>query len=168
MYSDFSLAEGGTYIAPGTARTPGGAPLFCEGADLAGLLETEPGLVAVNAPAGSCLLTDTRVLHCGGRRDAPGTRYALRVHYQRGHLRPLHEQSNQNLHVPVEYWQLMRPRLRQLMRVESFSEVRELPNKNAVRLADRRDGRDGRPAPQERGVVGEMSLLHAESSAAKL
>ena len=38
------------------------------------------GLVAVCAPPGTCMLTDTRILHSGGRRTAEGTRYAMRIH----------------------------------------------------------------------------------------
>ena len=75
-YSDFSLAAGGTYVVPGSHRFAGGATRFHEGADLVGLVDGEPGLVAICAPPGTCIITDTRVLHCGGPHTAAGTRYA--------------------------------------------------------------------------------------------
>ena len=80
-----------------------GDTLFHEGADLMSMVDGEPGLVAVCAPPGTvsaaapfapssgslteavaqCMLTDTRMLHCGGQRTAPGSRYAMRIHYNR-------------------------------------------------------------------------------------
>jgi ectoine hydroxylase-related dioxygenase (phytanoyl-CoA dioxygenase family) len=114
-YSDFSLADGGTYIVPGSHRTVSGSTSFHDGADLLELVDTEPGLVAVCAPPGTCILTDTRVLHCGGRRTAPGTRYAMRCHYNRHFIRPLHEQSTANLHVPDDVYEVLSPRLKKMM-----------------------------------------------------
>jgi hypothetical protein len=58
-------------MTPPAGPRPGNT-LFAEGADLLGLVGRGPGLVAVCAPAGTCMLTDTRILHCGGRRTAPG------------------------------------------------------------------------------------------------
>ena len=82
-----------------------GDTLFHEGADLMSMVDGEPGLVAICAPPGTvsalraapfarkngsltaaaaqCMLTDTRMLHCGGQRTAPGSRYAMRIHYNR-------------------------------------------------------------------------------------
>lgn len=117
-YSAFDLANGGTYIVPGTHRTASGTTVFQGGADLVDLIESSPaGMVAVCAPPGTCIVTDTRVLHCGGVRTAPGTRYAMRCHYNRGFLRVLHEQSTANVHVPEDVYPLLSPRLRQLMGV---------------------------------------------------
>ncbi len=114
-YSDFSLANGGTYIVPGSHRTANGTTCFQDGVDLLGHLDTPPGLVAICAPTGTCIITDTRVLHCGGRRTAPGTRYAMRCHYNRAFIRPLHEQSTANIHVPNDVYELLSPRLKQMM-----------------------------------------------------
>ena len=114
-YTEFNLVNGGTYIVPGSHRTADGRTNFHDGADLLTLVDAEPGLVAICAPAGTCILTDTRVLHGGGRRTAPGTRYAMRCHYNRHYIRALHEQSTANLHVPDDVYELLSPRLKQMM-----------------------------------------------------
>ena len=114
-HTEFNADAGGTYIVPGSHRTASGATIFHAGADLLRLVESEPGLVAVCAPPGTCILTDTRVLHCGGQRTAPGTRYAMRCHYNRHFMRPLHEQSTANLHVPNDVYEQLSPRLKQMM-----------------------------------------------------
>ena len=114
-YTEFNLVNGGTYIVPGSHRTANGATLFHDGADLLELVDSEPGLVAICAPPGTCILTDTRVLHGGGRRTVPGTRYAMRCHYNRHFMRALHEQSTANLHVPDDVYELLTPRLKHMM-----------------------------------------------------
>ena len=114
-YTEFNLANGSTYIVPGSHRSSDGTTLFAEGVDLTAMIEGEPGLVAICAPAGSCILTDTRVLHCGGRRTATGTRYAMRCHYNRFFVRALHEQSSANQHVPPDVYELLSDRLKQMM-----------------------------------------------------
>ena len=114
-YTEFNLANGGTYIVPGSHRTADGTTSFRDGADLLSLVDGDPGLVAICAPAGTCILTDTRVLHGGGRRTAPGTRYAMRCHYNRHYIRALHEQSTANVHVPDDVYELLSPRLKQMM-----------------------------------------------------
>ena len=116
-YSEFSLAAGGTYIVPGSHRTASGDNCFQDGADLLRLVDADVGLVAICAPPGTCILTDTRVLHGGGQRTAPGTRYAMRCHYNRHFIRPLHEQSTANLHVPNDVYEKLSPRLKQMMGV---------------------------------------------------
>ena len=116
-YSEFSLAAGGTYIVPGSHRTASGDNCFQDGADLLRLVDADVGLVAICAPPGTCILTDTRVLHGGGERTAPGTRYAMRCHYNRHFIRPLHEQSTANLHVPNDVYEKLSPRLKQMMGV---------------------------------------------------
>lgn len=116
-YSEFSLAAGGTYIVPGSHRTASGDNRFQDGADLLRLVDADVGLVAICAPPGTCILTDTRVLHGGGQRTAPGTRYAMRCHYNRHFIRPLHEQSTANLHVPNDVYEKLSPRLKQMMGV---------------------------------------------------
>ena len=114
-YTDFDLANGATYVVPGSHRQANGATSFRNDADLLQLVNGEPGLVAVCAPAGTCILTDTRILHCGGRRTAPGTRFAMRCHYNRHFIRPLHEQSTANLHVPNDVYPELSDRLKQMM-----------------------------------------------------
>lgn len=114
-YSEFNLANGGTYIVPGSHRAPGGATSYHDGADLLQLVDGDPGMVAICAPPGTCILTDTRVLHSGGRRLAPGTRYAMRCHYNRHFIRPLHEQSTANVHVPADVYAKLSDRLKQMM-----------------------------------------------------
>ena len=132
-YSEFNLENGGTYIVPGSHRTASGATKFQEGADLMAMVEGEPGLVAICAPAGTCILTDTRVLHCGGRRTAPGTRYAMRCHYNRHFIRALHEQSTANLHVPSDVYDLLSDRIKHMMGVDVYNpspigELRKTPS----------------------------------------
>ena len=114
-YTRFDLDNGATYCVPGSHRSATGTTRFQDGADLVRLVEGEPGLVAICAPPGTCILTDTRILHCGGRRTAPGTRYAMRCHYNRYFMRALHEQSTANVHVPDEVYELLSPRLKQMM-----------------------------------------------------
>lgn len=113
--TDFSLENGATYIVPGSHRTSDGTTVFSVGANLLELVDSDPGLVAICAPAGTCILTDTRVLHCGGRRTAPGTRYGMRCHYNRHFIRALHEQSGANHHVPDEIYALLSDRLKHMM-----------------------------------------------------
>ena len=120
-YTAFNLANGGTYVVPGSHRTSSGATSFHDGADLVSLVEGEPGLVAICTPPGTCILTDTRVLHGGGRRIAPGTRYAMRCHYNRHFIRALHEQSTANLHVPDSIYEQLSPRLKQMMGISVYN-----------------------------------------------
>ncbi|MCY4130249.1 MAG: phytanoyl-CoA dioxygenase family protein [Gammaproteobacteria bacterium] len=117
-YTEFNLDNGATYLVPGSHRTASGATTFHDGADLVRLVEGEPGLVAVCAPPGTCILTDTRVLHGGGLRTAPGTRYAMRCHYNRWFVRALHEQASVNHHVPDSVYEELSPRLKQMMGIE--------------------------------------------------
>ena len=117
-YTEFNLENGATYLVPGSHRTASGATTFHDGANLVRLVEGEPGLVAVCAPPGTCILTDTRVLHGGGLRTAPGTRYAMRCHYNRWFVRALHEQASVNHHVPDSVYELLSPRLKQMMGIE--------------------------------------------------
>lgn len=117
-YTEFDLANGATYVVPGSHRYSDGTTIFQEGADLLELVDGEPGLVAICAPPGTCIITDTRVLHGGGRRTAPGTRYAMRCHYNRHFVRALHEQSTANLHVPEDVYELLSDRLKHMMGIQ--------------------------------------------------
>lgn len=117
-YTEFNLENGATYLVPGSHRSASGATTFHDGADLVRLVNAEPGLVAICAPPGTCVLTDTRVLHGGGLRTAPGTRYAMRCHYNRWFVRALHEQASVNHHVPDAVYAKLSPRLKQMMGIE--------------------------------------------------
>ena len=129
-YTEFNLDNGATYLVPGSHRTASGATTFHDGADLVTLVESEPGLVAIYAPPGTCILTDTRVLHGGGLRTAPGTRYAMRCHYNRWFVRALHEQASVNHHVPDDIYSTLSPRLKQMMGIEvsNSTPIGELTN----------------------------------------
>ena len=132
-FSDFDLENGATYVVPGSHRTSDGQTIFRLGANLLELVDGEPGLVAICAPAGSCIITDTRVLHCGGRRTATGTRYGMRCHYNRHFIRALHEQSSANLHVPEDIYELLSDRLKHMMGIvhNNPNPVGELSSRNA-------------------------------------
>lgn len=119
VYTKFDLANGATYVVPGSHRTASGATSFHSDADLVQFIEGEPGLVAICAPPGSCILTDTRVIHGGGLRTASGTRYAMRCHYNRLFVRALHEQASVNQHVPPSVYELLSPRLKQMMGINT-------------------------------------------------
>lgn len=131
-FSDFNLENGATYIVPGSHRNSDGSTVFSVGANLVDWVDSEPGLVAICAPAGTCILTDTRVLHCGGRRTAPGTRYGLRCHYNRHFIRALHEQSGANHHVPDSIYNLLSDRLKHMMGItqSNLSPICELSSDN--------------------------------------
>ena len=47
-------------------------------------------------------------------------RLADRIHYNRYFMRIMHEQAQQNLHLPPDVWEQFSPRLRQMMGVSSF------------------------------------------------
>lgn len=120
-YTDFNFENGATYVVPGSHRTASGSTKFREGVNLIEMIEGEPGLVALCAPPGTCILTDTRILHCGGRRLAEGTRYAMRCHYNRHFIRALHEQSSANLHVPSQVYELLSDRLKHMMGISIYN-----------------------------------------------
>ena len=68
--------------------------------------------MALTAPAGTCLITDSRILHSGGARTATGTRYASRILYGRGMMR---QQENQLACISDEMLESLSPKLRQLV-----------------------------------------------------
>merc|ERR1711924_1847 len=72
----------------------------------------EPGLCALQCPAGQCFIMDARLLHSGGKRTAPGTRYALRNLYIRGFMR---QQENMFLGCSDEVVAKSSPKLKALM-----------------------------------------------------
>ena len=91
LYTDFSVENGGTYIVPGSHMDENGLNRVFPGTEFEQMAENN-NLFALNAPAGTAFITDSRLLHSGGRRTADGTRYAARILYNRGFLR---QQENQ-------------------------------------------------------------------------
>ena len=115
--SEFSQANGGTYMVPGSHRDAAGRNRVLPGEDHTELADGEPGLIACCAPAGCAILTDSRLLHSGARRTAPGTRYALRYLYVRGWIR---QQENQYCSVPEEIVDQCSPKLQKIMGYKAF------------------------------------------------
>ena len=105
-YTDFDRENGGTYIVPGSHRDAAGNSLVRHDNEYEKL--TEGRLMAITAPAGTCLLTDSRVLHSGGKRTAPGTRLASRILYSRGFMR---QQENQLACIPDALLATLSPKL---------------------------------------------------------
>lgn len=83
--SPFSLEEGATYVLPGSHRAPDGANLVHADIDFVEFAKGK--LLALDMPVGSCAILDSRLLHAGGERTAPGTRLASRILYCRGMMR---------------------------------------------------------------------------------
>lgn len=109
-YSDFNLVNGGTYMVPGSHREASGRNKVRPEVTFENMAADR--LVAVTAPAGCCLLTDSRVLHSGGMRSAPGTRLASRILYARGMMR---QQENQLACVPQGILDQCSPKLKGLI-----------------------------------------------------
>lgn len=115
--SEFNLEKGGTYMVPGSHRDATGNNRVVPGFDYTQIANEEPGVVACCAPPGCAILTDSRLLHSGARRTAPGTRYALRYLYHRGFLR---QQENQYVSVPDEIVSACSPKLQKIMGYRAF------------------------------------------------
>ncbi len=113
--TDFSLAEGGTYVVPGSHRTANGENQVRPETHFENL--ATDNLVAVTAPAGTCLLTDSRLLHSGGKRTAPGTRLAARIFYARGTMR---QQENQLVATPENIIRNASPKLQKLIGLDAY------------------------------------------------
>ena len=114
-YSDFSLEEGGTYLIPGSHRDASGESKVRPETQFEALADQQ--LLALKAPAGTCVLTDSRLLHSGGKRTAAGTRLASRILYTRGMMR---QQENQYLSVPKDIIDEASPKLRKLIGYSSY------------------------------------------------
>ena len=110
LYTDFSLEEGGTYVVPGSHREASGRNCIRADVDYEQLAEGR--LMALTAPAGTCALTDSRLLHSGGARTASGTRLASRMLYARGMMR---QQENQLACVSDEILDNMSSKLKGLI-----------------------------------------------------
>jgi len=115
-FSGFSLEEGGTYMVPGSHRDASGLNKIRPETDFEKLADNN--LVALTAPAGCCVLTDSRLLHSGGKRTAPGSRFAMRSLYLRGMMR---QQENQFLSVPDEILEQVSAKLKALMGYKPYN-----------------------------------------------
>ena len=107
--SDFDLESGGTYVVPGSHRNAAGENLVRPEVAFEGLAQER--LIALEAPPGAAILTDSRLLHSGGKRTAIGTRLANRIFYARAVMR---QQENQ-LVLPTELIENSSPKLRGLL-----------------------------------------------------
>lgn len=116
LYSDFGLEEGGTYIVPGSHRDALGRNLVRPDTDYEQLALDR--IVALTAPAGTCLVTDSRVLHSGGKRTSPGVRLASRILYARPEMR---QQETQLACLTDDQLAAMSPKLRGLVGFRTFS-----------------------------------------------
>lgn len=109
-YTSFSLAEGATYVVPGSHRNAAGDNLVTPEAEYEELARGK--VMALAAPAGCAVLTDSRLLHSGGARTAPGTRLASRILYIRGFMR---QQENQLAGMSEEMLDSLSPKLKGLI-----------------------------------------------------
>lgn len=116
LYTDFGLGEGGTYIVPGSHRDALGRNLVRPDTDYETLAADR--IVALTAPAGSCLVTDSRVLHSGGKRTLPGTRLASRILYARPEMR---QQETQLACLTDAEVEALSPKLKGLIGFRTFS-----------------------------------------------
>ena len=74
--------------------------------------------MALTAPAGTCLVTDSRVLHSGGKRTQPGTRLASRILYARPEMR---QQETQLACLTDAELAALSPKLKGLVGFRTFS-----------------------------------------------
>lgn len=87
-YTPWSLEEGGTYVLPGTATDGQGDNVVQPGIDAEEFVRTHKyGIVSLCAPAGSCFVSDGRLLHAGAPRLASGRRLGNNVYYCRAQVR---------------------------------------------------------------------------------
>jgi len=116
MYSDFSLANGGTYVLPGSHADASGANVITPETDPRELLAQSPhGLVSLTAPAGTCFVSDGRLIHAGAPRRAPGVRLGNNVYYCRGTQR-----QQENPFVSFCALDEASPKLRRLLGLENL------------------------------------------------
>lgn len=145
LYTDFGLGEGGTYIVPGSHRDALGRNLVRPDTDYERLAEER--IVALTAPAGTCLVTDSRVLHSGGKRTLPGTRLASRILYARPEMR---QQETQLACLTDAEVDALSPKLKELIGFRTFSGLGMV------------EGNTTDPA-KARVPIGEMSLSRPET-----
>ncbi|MEM7325863.1 MAG: phytanoyl-CoA dioxygenase family protein [Actinomycetota bacterium] len=105
--TDFTAENGATRIVPGSHREPGHPNP-----------DDDSITVAAEMPAGSVLVMDSQLWHCGGpNTTADDWRLGLNVQYVRGFFRT---QQNHYLSIPAEQVPDYSPRLRQLLGFELY------------------------------------------------
>jgi len=105
--TDFTADNGATRIVPGSHREPGHPDP-----------DDETRAIAAEMPAGSVMVMDSQLWHCGGPNStADEWRLGLNVQYVRGFFRT---QQNQYIGVPHELVGTYSPRLRQLLGFELY------------------------------------------------
>jgi len=105
--SDFTAENGATRIVPGSHREPGHPQP-----------DDDTRAIAAEMPAGSVLVMDSQLWHCGGpNTTADEWRLGLNVQYVRGFFRT---QQNQYLSVPAEKIAGYPKRLRELLGYELY------------------------------------------------
>mmetsp|Transcript_41271 Transcript_41271/g.119363 ORF Transcript_41271/g.119363 Transcript_41271/m.119363 type:complete len:375 (+) Transcript_41271:104-1228(+) len=116
MYSDFSLENGGTYVLPGSHADASGANVITPETDPHELIRKSPhGLVSLTAPAGTCFVSDGRLIHAGAPRKATGLRLGNNVYYCRGTQR-----QQENPYVSFCALDKASPKLKRLLGLEGL------------------------------------------------
>ena len=106
MLDDFSAANGGTRVVPGSHKTGRGAPPECF--DLKHIVQTE-------AKAGSVLVYNGQVWHAGGGNTSDHNRHAVFGHYRK-RMMVFHFDPHDNF--PDQLFCQLTQRQKQLMRME--------------------------------------------------
>lgn len=105
--TDFTAENGATRIVPGSHREPGHPKP-----------NDESAAIAAEMPAGSVLIMDSQLWHCGGpNTTADEWRLGLNVQYVRGFFRT---QQNHYLSIPHEQLRSYPQRLRELLGFELY------------------------------------------------
>jgi len=105
--TDFTAENGATRIVPGSHKEPGHPDP-----------DDESIAIAAEMPAGSVLVMDSQLWHCGGpNTTASDWRLGLNVQYVRGFFRT---QQNHYLSIPQEQLGEYPPRLRELLGLELY------------------------------------------------
>ncbi|MEM9564236.1 MAG: phytanoyl-CoA dioxygenase family protein [Actinomycetota bacterium] len=109
--TDFTADNGGTRLVPGSHRDPGHPSTATDAPEL-------DRAIAAEMPAGSVLVMDSQLWHCGGPNTTTDDwRLGLNVQYVRGFFRT---QQNHYVGTPPEQLASYSPRLRQLLGFELY------------------------------------------------
>ena len=118
MYTPWSLENGGTYVIPGSA-TLDGSPVIVEGTDAEEYMANHPhGIVALCAPAGTCFVSDGRLLHAGAPRLAAGVRLGNNCYHCRAQMK-----QQENPYVSFTALDKASPKLMRMLFGAASSEV---------------------------------------------
>lgn len=116
MYSDFSLENGGTYVLPASHADASGANIITPQTDPHELIRSSPqGIVSLTAPAGTCFVSDGRLIHAGAPRKAPGVRLNNNIYFCRSSQR-----QQENPYVSFCALDKASPKLRRLLGLEGL------------------------------------------------